>query len=63
MNEEVQKLVDSGKLQGRYGDALSALDVGVYCLHKSWGVVKVASLVLLCDRIYLDFEGKPNLGM
>ncbi|MDF1785843.1 MAG: hypothetical protein P1U82_08230, partial [Verrucomicrobiales bacterium] len=63
MNEEVQKLVDSGKLQGRYGDALSALDVGVYCLHKSWGVGKVASWDLLGDRIYLDFEGKSNHGM
>ena len=63
MNEEVQKLVDSGKLQGRYGDDLSALDVGVYCLHKSWGVGKVASWDLLGDRIYLDFEGKPNHGM
>lgn len=63
MNEEVQKLVDSGKLQGRYGEPLSALDVGVYALHKSWGVGKVASWDLLGDRIYLDFEGKPNHGM
>ncbi len=63
MNDEVQKLVDSGKLQGRYGEPLSALEVGVYCLHKSWGVGKVASWDLLGDRIYLDFEGKPNHGM
>ena len=63
MNEEVQKLVDSGKLQGRYGEALSALEVGVYCLHKSWGVGKVASWDLLGDRIHLDFEDKPNHGM
>lgn len=63
MNEEVQKLVDSGKLQGRYGDALSALSIGVYCLHKSWGVGKVSSWDLLGDRIYLDFEAKPNHGM
>jgi transcription elongation factor GreA-like protein len=63
MNDEVQKLIDSGKLQGRYGEQLSALGVGVYCLHKSWGVGKVKSWDLLGDRVFLDFEEKPNHGM
>lgn len=63
MNDEVQKLIDSGKLQGRWGEKLSALEVGVYCLHRSWGVGRVVSWDLMGDRIHLDFEGKPNHGM
>ncbi len=63
MNEEVQKLVDAGKLQGRYGGRLSELEVGVYGLHKSWGAGRVVSWDLLGGRVFLDFEGKPNHGM
>ena len=63
MNAEVQKLINSGRLQGRYGEQLSALEAGVYCRHKSWGVGKVVSWDLLGGRIHLNFEGKPNHGM
>ena len=63
MNDEVQKLIDSGKLQGQYGDKLSALDPGVHVLHKSWGVGKVASWDLMGDQIFIDFEEKANHAM
>ena len=60
MNDEVQKLVAAGKLSVTEGKKLSLLEPGVYCLHKSWGVGKIASWDLLGDRAIIDFEGKPG---
>lgn len=60
MNEEVQKLVDAGKLNAGDGKKLSTLEPGVFCLHKSWGIGKVAAWDFLGDRIVIDFEGKPG---
>lgn len=60
MNEEVQKLVAAGKLSVTEGKKLSLLEPGVFCLHKSWGVGKIASWDLLGDRVIIDFEGKAG---
>lgn len=60
MNEEVQKLVDAGKLNAGDGKKLSTLEPGVFCLHKSWGIGRVAAWDFLGDRIVIDFEGKPG---
>jgi transcription elongation GreA/GreB family factor len=60
MNEEVQKLVDAGKLNAGDGKKLSTLEPGVFCLHKSWGVGKVAAWDFLGDRIVIDFEDKKE---
>lgn len=63
MNPEVQKLVLAGKIPAADGDKLSKLEPGVFCLHKSWGVGRVASWDLLGDRLIIDFEGKPGHPM
>lgn len=63
MNSEVQNLVAAGKLTGAEGEKLSKLEPGTYCLHKSWGVGKVAEWDLLGERIVLDFEDKPGHGL
>lgn len=60
MNEEVQKLIDAGKLNAGDGKKLSTLEPGVFCLHKSWGIGRVAAWDFLGDRIVIDFEGKPG---
>ncbi len=60
MNSEVQKLVSAGKLSQADGEKLSKLEPGTYCLHKSWGVGKIAEWDLLGDRLIIDFEGKPG---
>lgn len=60
MNDEVQKLVSSGKLNAMQGEKLSSLSPGVYCYHKSWGAGKVASWDLLAEEIVIDFEGRPG---
>jgi len=63
MNEEVEKLVAAGKLSKELGENLSLLEPKVVCLHKSWGVGRVASWDLLGDRIKIDFKDKPGHGM
>lgn len=63
MNPEVQNIVAAGKLPAADGEKLSKLEPGVYCLHKSWGVGRIASWDLLGDRVLIDFEGKPGHPM
>jgi transcription elongation factor GreA-like protein len=60
MNSEAQKLVDAGKLAAADGAKLSQLEPGTFCVHKSWGVGRVAEWDLLGDKLILDFEGKPG---
>jgi transcription elongation GreA/GreB family factor len=59
MNPEVQNIVSAGKLAAADGEKLSKLEPGTFCLHKSWGVGKIAEWDLLGDRVLIDFEGKP----
>lgn len=63
MNSEAQKLVDAGKLTTADAEKLSTLEPGTFCLHKSWGVGRVAEWDLVGDRVILDFEGKPGHGL
>ncbi len=63
MNEEVSKLVSIGKINAAAGEKISALEPGVPCLHKSWGVGRVAAWDLLGDRMTIDFEDKPGHAM
>lgn len=63
MNPEVQNIVAAGKLPAADGEKLSKLEPGVFCLHKSWGVGRIASWDLLGDRVLIDFEGKPSHPM
>ncbi len=60
MNPEVQNIVAAGKLTAADGEKLSKLEPGVFVVHKSWGVGKVAAWDLIGDRILIDFEGKPG---
>ncbi|MBE2283384.1 MAG: GreA/GreB family elongation factor [Prosthecobacter sp.] len=60
MNPEVQNIVAAGKLTAADGEKLSKLEPGVFVVHKSWGVGKIASWDLIGDRILIDFEGKPG---
>ncbi|SKB04762.1 Transcription elongation factor, GreA/GreB family [Prosthecobacter debontii] len=63
MNSEVQNLVAAGKLTAADGEKLSKLEPGTYCLHKSWGVGKIAEWDLMGDKVILDFEDKAGHGL
>ena len=47
MQEQVQTLVDAGRLDAKLGEKVSELEPGVFCLLKSWGpgVIKVWDLL------------------
>ncbi len=60
MNSELQKLVSAGKLSPADGEKLSKLEPGTVCVHKSWGLGKIAEWDLLGDRVIIDFETKAG---
>ena len=60
MNEELQQAVDAGKLTTQAAEALSRLEPGACCLHKSWGFGRVAEWSLLTGQIVIDFQSKKG---
>src|ERR1700754_1444092 len=60
MNEELQQAVDSGKLTAQAAEALSKLEPGACCLHKSWGFGQVAEWSLLTGQIVINFQSKKG---
>lgn len=63
MNEELQKVVESGKLSPEAAEKLEALQPGEYCQHKSWGFGRVAEWNPLTGQILIDFTGKKGHPM
>ena len=63
MQEQVQTLVDAGRLDTKLGEKVSQLEPGVFCLHKSWGPGVIKEWDLFGDKMLIDFEGKPGHGM
>ena len=63
MNEELQQAVDAGKLTPQAAEALSKLEPGATCLHKSWGFGRVAEWSLLTGQIVIDFQSKKGHHM
>lgn len=61
--DELEKLVEAGKLTSKAAAQLEQLKVGAYCLHKSWGFGRVAEWNLLLNQILIDFKGKPKHPM
>lgn len=60
---ELQKLVDDGKLTVAAARALSALEPGAFCQHKSWGFGQVASWNLDNNQILINFGPKKDHAM
>ncbi|MFL2484184.1 MAG: hypothetical protein DBX02_01135 [Verrucomicrobia bacterium] len=63
MQEQVQTLVDAGRLENDIGEKISLLEPGVFCLHKSWGPGVIKEWDLFGDKIIIDFDGKPAHSM
>ena len=60
MNEELQQAVDAGKLTTQAAEALSLLEPGASCLHKSWGFGRVTEWSLLTGQIVVDFQSRKG---
>ncbi len=60
---ELQKLVEEGRLNASAARALSALEPGTYCQHKSWGFGRVAGWNLEANQILVDFGPRKSHPM
>jgi transcription elongation GreA/GreB family factor len=58
MNEELQKVVEAGKLAPEAAEKLDHLQPGAYCQHKSWGFGRIAEWNLLTGQVFIDFGTK-----
>ena len=58
MNEELQKVVEAGKLAPEAAEKLERLQPGAYCQHKSWGFGRIAEWNLLTGQVFIDFGTK-----
>jgi transcription elongation GreA/GreB family factor len=63
MREEFEKLVAAGKLQRNHIEPLVQLTASGYCLHRSWGFGKIASVDTVFARFSIDFQTKPGHTM
>ncbi len=63
MNEELQKVVEAGKITPEVAAKLDQLQPGAYCLHKSWGFGRIAEWNLLTGQILIDFGPRKNHPM
>jgi transcription elongation GreA/GreB family factor len=63
MNEELQKVVEAGKVTPEAAAKLDQLQPGAYCQHKSWGFGRVAEWNLLTGQIFIDFGSKKSHPM
>ncbi|MCB1099456.1 MAG: GreA/GreB family elongation factor [Verrucomicrobiae bacterium] len=63
MNQDVEKLVAAGRLSSSVGEIISQLEVGSFCVHRSWGPGKIVGWDLLGDSMTIDFDGRPGHAM
>ncbi len=63
MNEELQKVVEAGKLAPEAAEKLEKLQPGEYCQHKSWGFGRIAEWNLLTGQVFIDFGTKKSHPM
>jgi len=56
MHEDVEKLVNAGRITDAVGQKLSTLAPGSFVLHGSWGAGKVSSWDLFGGKVTIDFE-------
>lgn len=63
MNEELQKVVEAGKLSPELAEKLGQLEPGTYCQHRSWGFGRIAEWNLLTGQVFIDFGTKKGHPM
>lgn len=62
-SSELKKLVDGNRLTAAQAARLGTLAPGIYCLHKSWGFGRIASIDPILARVSIDFKSKPGHSM
>jgi len=63
MREEFEKLVVTGKIEGRHVETLVQLATSGCCMHRSWGFGRIKTVDTIFGRFTIDFPGKPGHTM
>ncbi len=63
MHEDVEKLVNAGRISDAIGAKLTTLSPNSYVLHNSWGAGKVSNWDLFGGKVTIDFEKSPDQTM
>ncbi len=63
MHPDIQKAVDSGKINLPAAAALEKLQPGTYVTHKSWGFGQIDSINFLVSQMTIHFKGKKDHSM
>ncbi len=63
MHPDIQKAVDSGKINLSAAAALEKLQPGSYVTHKSWGFGQIDSINFLVSQMTIHFKGKKDHTM
>ena len=63
IDDQIQALLDDGKVEARHVDALKKLGPGVYCIHRSWGFGKITTFDNIFGKFQIDFKGRPGHSM
>jgi len=63
MREEFEKLAAAGKIEARHIEPLIQLTSSGYCMHRSWGFVRIKTVDTVFARFTIDFPGKPGHQM
>ena len=63
-NEAIDAIIEKNPLLAHSRHKLEAMQVGAYCLHRSWGFGKIIEYDAAQDRLIIDFEdGKDGHAM
>lgn len=63
LQQDLEKLVAAGKLEGRQVPALLTLVEGGCCVHKGWGFGRITTVDTVFGRLLIDFPNKPGHPM
>ena len=63
VHDDLQKVVDEGRLTAAAARTLTLLEPGAFTQHKSWGFGRVASWNLDGNQILIDFGPKKSHPM
>ncbi|HEU5124043.1 MAG TPA: GreA/GreB family elongation factor [Verrucomicrobiae bacterium] len=63
MREEFEKLVATGKIEGRHVEPLISLTTSGFCMHRSWGFGRIKTVDTVFARFTIDFPNKAGHNM
>src|SRR5258706_13836738 len=63
MREEFEKMAAAGKLERQHIESLVQLTDSCFCMHRSWGFVRINTVDTVFARFTIDFPSKAGHTM